>query len=239
LIIASTDGIGNLSNLASSWDLGHNTTGENVKILVVSDNIVDQLYSPGVGEYFRGIELVLGCGDLPYEYLEFLVSSFNVPLLYIPGNHDPAYNQYNPSARADGCENIDRRVVKIKGLTIAGLGGSHRYQPGRANQYSQSRMYLRVISLLPVLFRQRLLSGRKPDIIIAHSPPGGIHADDDLPHVGFSAFLTLMRIARPRYFFHGHTLTYRSNLEPCITKFEQTTVINVNPYRVIEVEPHV
>ncbi|KAF0108325.1 MAG: metallophosphoesterase [Anaerolineaceae bacterium] len=210
-----------------------------MKILAVSDTVVDKLYSPRVGEYFRGVDLVLGCGDLPYEYLEFLVSSLNVPLLYVPGNHDPAYNEHNPSARAEGCENLDRRVARVKGLTVAGLGGCHRYQPGRANQYSQPEMYARAAALLPALLWQRLRSGARTDILIAHSPPRGIHDDDDLPHHGFSAFLPLLRLARPRYFLHGHTLVYKSNLEPPVTQVGPTTVVNISPYRLIEVAPHV
>ena len=33
-------------------------------------------------------DLVIGCGDLPFDYLEYLVSRLDVPLLYVPGNHD-------------------------------------------------------------------------------------------------------------------------------------------------------
>jgi uncharacterized protein len=210
-----------------------------VKILAVSDSVVDRLYSPHVGEYFHGVDLVLGCGDLPYEYLEFLVSSLNVPLLYVPGNHDPQYDERNPAARADGCENIDQRVRQIKGLIIAGLGGSIEYKPGRVNQYSQSRMLLRVASLFPALFWRRLRTGRVPDIIIAHSPPRGIHDDNDLPHQGFAAFEQLLRIAKPRYFLHGHTMVYKGNLVPSVTRFCETTVINIYPCRLIEVDAHV
>jgi Icc-related predicted phosphoesterase len=210
-----------------------------VKILAVSDAVVDRLYTPHVGEYFRDVDLVLGCGDLPYDYLEFLVSSLNVPLLYVPGNHDPQFDENNRAARADGCENLDQRIRKVKGLIIAGLGGSINYKPGRVNQYSQSRMYMRVASLFPALFWKRLCTGRVPDIIIAHSPPRGIHDDEDLPHHGFAAFELLLRIARPRYFLHGHTMVYKSNLVPPVTKVGGTMVINVYPYRLIEVDAHV
>ena len=39
--------------------------------------------------HFSEIELILGCGDLPYPYLENLLTFLNVPLFYVPGNHDP------------------------------------------------------------------------------------------------------------------------------------------------------
>jgi len=100
-----------------------------LKILAVSDVVVDRLYSAQIAEHFRDIDMILGCGDLPYEYLEFLVSVLNVPLLYVPGNHDPQYDEQNPAAQADGCDILDQRVTRVKGLNLAGLGGSIRYKP--------------------------------------------------------------------------------------------------------------
>jgi uncharacterized protein len=51
------------------------------------------------------------------------------------------------------------------------------------------------------------------DILITHSPPFGIHDDDTQAHRGLKAMNWLIRIARPRYHFHGHTHFYRRNLE--------------------------
>ena len=124
-----------------------------LKILAVSDVVVDRLYSAQIAEHFRDVDMILGCGDLPYEYLEFLVSALNVPLLYVPGNHDPQYDGKKPAARADGCDLLDQRVAWVKGLNLAGLGGSIRYKPVSPNQYTQTEMYLRVISFLPRLLR--------------------------------------------------------------------------------------
>jgi len=210
-----------------------------VKILAVSDLVLDRLYKPEIRELFRDVSLVLSCGDLPYDYLEFLVSSLNVPLLYIPGNHDPRYDEGNPSAQAEGCEILDRRVMRVKGLTIAGLGGSIRYQPDRPNQYTQAEMYLRLSALLPSLVWHRLHSGGVLDIVMAHSPPRGIHDDDDMAHTGFSAYVDFIRFFKPRFFIHGHTMVYKGNLEPPVTRVGDTTVINVYPYLIMEVEPHV
>ena len=55
----------------------------------------------------------------------------------------------------------------------------------------------------------------------------------------FLAFLDFIRVFKPHYFLHGHTLVYKSNLLPPVTQLGATTVININPYRLIEVEPHV
>jgi uncharacterized protein len=210
-----------------------------VKILAVSDVVENRLYIANVKEKFPTVELILGCGDLPYEYLEFLVSAFNVPLLYVPGNHDPHFFPSNPAARADGCENIDRQVVQVKGLSIAGLGGSIQYRPGAVNQYTQSGMWMRAAGLAPALFWSQIHSGRVLDIMIAHSPPFGIHDDDDQPHTGFKAFVRLINTFQPRYFLHGHTLANKNNLDDSHTLLKGTQVININPYRIFDVESHV
>jgi Icc-related predicted phosphoesterase len=210
-----------------------------LKILAVSDEVVERFYSAQIAELFRDIDMIVGCGDLPYEYLEFLVSVLNVPLLYVPGNHDPQYDERKRDSRADGCDLLDRRVRRVKGLNLAGLGGSIRYKPLPPNQYTQAQMYLRMLSLLPRLFRQRAQSGSGLDIMIAHSPPRGIHDDTDPAHTGFSAFRDFIRVYKPRYFLHGHTLVYKSNLSSPVTQVGATTVINVYPYRLLEVDAYV
>ena len=100
-------------------------------------------------------------------------------------------------------------------------------------------MYGRVISLLPAILWNRFRTGKVLDIILAHSPVRGIHDDSDPAHTGFSAYLDIIRVFKPRYFLHGHTLVYKGNLLPSITQVGSTTVINVYPYRVLEVEPNV
>lgn len=208
-----------------------------MKILAVSDQVDDRLYSSSVRERFPDVDLVAGCGDLPYEFLEFLVSALNVPLVYVPGNHDPKYNPANPESRVEGGFFLDQQVMFLKGLLLAGIGGSIRYVPERVNQYTQGEMYFRLWPLARRLFWQRWVRRRPLDILIAHSPPLGIHDDDDAAHMGFSAFRDFIRLFRPRYFLHGHTMYYKSNLESPVSRIGETTVINIFPYRVIEVEP--
>ena len=59
-----------------------------MKILAISDEVVDLLYSARLRQHFGGVDLVLGCGDLPFYYLEYIVTALDVPLYYVPGNHD-------------------------------------------------------------------------------------------------------------------------------------------------------
>ena len=197
--------------------------------------VVERLNSAKIAERFPGVKLVLGCGDLPYEYLEFLVTALNVPLLYIPGNHDPGYDPRNPAAHAQGCDEMDLRVKRVNGLNIVGLGGSMKYRPCCENQYTQMQMYFRIMRLLPTLAWNTTRKGAI-DIVIAHSPPRHIHDDDDPAHTGFNSYREFIRVFKPRYFLHGHTLAYKNNIEPPETILGATKILNVNPYRIIEVE---
>ena len=114
-----------------------------MKILAVSDEVVERLYSLCASGHFSEIELILGCGDLPYPYLENLLTFLNISLFYVPGNHDPNFNPDNTLAYVEGGSNLDLKVVRFKKFLIGGLGGSIRYRPNAANQYSQSDAYFR------------------------------------------------------------------------------------------------
>jgi predicted phosphodiesterase len=111
-----------------------------LKILAVSDMVVYRLYSAKVAERFAGVEMILGCGDLPYEYLEFLVSAMNIPLLYVPGNHEPTHADTTRNAQVEGGSFLDLRVKRVKDLNTAGICGNVRYRPNCANQYNQAEM---------------------------------------------------------------------------------------------------
>lgn len=206
-----------------------------MKILAVSDQVVERTYSLTGQGHFKGVEMILGCGDLPYSYLEYLVSMLNVPMYYVPGNHDPAFNPKFANSRAEGGCNLDLKHAHSKGLLLAGFGGSVRYRPDGVNQYTQREAYLRAFRLLPGLLWNRIHYGRTLDILIAHSPAQGIHDDDTIAHHGLRAINWLLRLARPRYYFHGHTHFYRQNLEPSITQLGPTTIMNIYPYKLIEI----
>jgi len=206
-----------------------------VKILAVSDEVVERLYSLSSNGHFDDIELIIGCGDLPYPYLETIVTFLNVPLLYVPGNHDPNYSQEDPKAHVEGGSDLDLKLVRIKTFLIGGLGGCVQYRPDGTNQYTQTDAYLRAFRMIPRLLLNRMNYGRAMDILITHSPPFGIHDDDTQAHTGLKAINWLIRFAKPRYHFHGHTHFYRRNLEESESTHKGTKIINVHPYKVIDV----
>ena len=206
------------------------------KILAVSDQVVERIYTLAVNGHFKDIDLILGCGDLPYTYLEYLLSVLNVPLYYVPGNHDPEYNLNHSLSYAEGGSNLDLKTASAKGLLLAGLGGSIRYRPDGVNQYTQRQAYFRAYTLLVRLLGNQARYGRKLDILITHSPPFAIHDDDSYAHQGLKALNFLIRVIRPRYLLHGHTHFYRNNLEDPVTQIGPTTVMNIFPYKVIEID---
>jgi Icc-related predicted phosphoesterase len=200
-----------------------------MKILALSDQVVEPLYGPLLRERYPKIDLILGCGDLPAEYLEYVVSQYNVPLLYVPGNHDP------DNYRVPGGQDIDGHAAHVKGLLVAGLGGSRRYKSDGRHQYTEAEMHLRLIPLLPRLVVRRLRRGHGADIFVTHAPPLGVHDAPDLPHIGFQAFAWLIRAFHPRLMVHGHVHVW-SVTTATDTVLDGTRVLNVYPARMIELE---
>ncbi|MGD8850368.1 MAG: metallophosphoesterase family protein [Anaerolineales bacterium] len=201
--------------------------GNSTKILALSDETVPYVYSPSVKHHFGEVDLIVGCGDLPVAYLEFVVSMLNKPLFYVPGNHDP--NNYD----VPGGQSVDGLFARHDQLLLAGAGGSIRYKPEGRHQYTQRQMYQRVIAMLPRMVLHRVLHGRGIDIFVSHASPHGIQDASDPAHVGFSAFHAVIQLARPRYLLHGHTHIQR-NLEQSKTRVADTLVVNVYPQRVID-----
>jgi calcineurin-like phosphoesterase family protein len=208
-------------------------------ILAVADEIDETLYG---GKLLRlRPDLVVSCGDLPFEYLEHLVSRLDVPLLYVPGNHDPNLQAADPTwttLRPDrpapgpeGCINADGRIIDAAGLRVAGLGGSIRYKPG-ANQYTQAQMRWRALSL-EVRIRLKRRRARKLDVLLTHAPPFGWGPGEDAAHVGFAAFTRIVQDLSPRLLIHGHVHPFGRAQAP--GRLGATQIVNAVPSRLVEI----
>jgi uncharacterized protein len=180
---------------------------------------------------YHDVELVVSCGDMPAAYLDFITSILNVPLFYVRGNHDGHYYERPP-----GGEDLHNRLVKFNGLTFFGLEGSIRYNNSPI-QYTETDMLRTVIGAAPILRYRRWRYGVGVDILVTHSPAYRIHDQTDLPHTGFKSLLRFMEWYHPRYMLHGHVHTYdrRNTVE---TDFQSTHIMNINPFTLIDVEPH-
>jgi Icc-related predicted phosphoesterase len=207
-----------------------------MKVLSLSDYLISFIYSPQVRIRFKDVDLILGCGDLAYYYLEYVYNALDVPLCFVRGNHDKIieYGTGGQRTYPHGGIDLHRRTYHHNGLILAGVEGSLRYRFGRF-QYTQSEMWAHVLSLVPMFLLNRLIYGRAVDVIITHSPPAGIHDQSDLPHQGIKAFRWLIDVFQPRYFFHGHVHILRPD-----TVYETivgtTHVINTYGFRETMIE---
>ncbi len=219
-----------------------------MKILCVSDHIDPLVYSNSIKERFGDVKLVIGAGDLDLDYYGFIVSSLNVPLCFVFGNHNlkkiqdyrkeyrtnPAWDSPYSLPQTYGSTYVGGKVVKVKHLLIAGLGGSMKYNAG-PNQFSNTGMMLYSLRILPRLLFNRIVYGRFLDILVTHAPPEGIHDRDDPCHRGFRFFRTFIRLFKPRYLVHGHVHLYDLNASR-ETLVDSTRVVNAYDHHVIEIE---
>ncbi len=165
-----------------------------MRILVVADEESKALWDFYDRSRTEGVDLIISCGDLHPDYLQFLVTMVNCPLLYVRGNHDTKYDRNPPL----GCIDIDDKVYDFHGLRILGLGGSMRYKPG-PDMYTEEEMRARIRKA----GRQILLMNGF-DLLVTHAPAKGYGDQEDLPHQGFECFNALINRVKPRYMVHGH-----------------------------------
>ena len=196
-----------------------------MKILLVSDEEDRFLWDYYTPERLKGIDLILSAGDLKAEYLSFLVTMANRPLLYVPGNHDGGYAQRPP----EGCQCVDGKLVTVGGLRILGLGGSALYNGG-PHQYTEKQMRRRIDRL-----RLKLALAGGVDIVLTHAPVQGFGDEDNMTHRGFEAFLPLLDKYKPRYLVHGHIHQRYGVNRPRCYQYNETTIVNATGRYILEI----
>lgn len=204
-----------------------------VRVLAVADEVVHH-FGPRT---WRELEpdVVLSAGDLPWDYLESLADATGVPLVFVPGNHDPqlpsrrpAWRQPDPPpAPPRGATCADARIVEVAGLRIAGLGGCVRYRSG-PHQYTQQEHRQRSRPLLRH-------SGDPVDVLLTHAPPLGLGDEADPAHQGVECLHDVLEQLRPSWHLHGHIHPYGRPRPDRVVG--PTTLRNVVPWSVLEVEP--
>ncbi|MBE5941857.1 MAG: metallophosphoesterase [Lachnospiraceae bacterium] len=188
-----------------------------MKILVLSDEESKYYWDYFEKSKLEDLDLIISCGDLKPEYLSFLATFAKVPILYVHGNHDGKYKKTPP----DGCICIEDTIYVYNGIRIMGLGGSMHYN-GSGFQYTESDMRFRVFKMLG-----KILWHRGIDILVTHSPAYQFNDAEDIPHMGFKVFRTILDKLKPKYFLHGHVhLSYKWNQQRECKYNEHTTVIN-------------
>ena len=230
-----------------------------MKILAVADTRDRLLYEHYRAERWapEGVELIVSCGDLEPDYLDFLVSVFNVPCFYVRGNHDTGYGQ-TPTG---GGVNLHERLERFKGVRFFGLEGSPWYNGGPA-QYTERQM-----RWMAFWAGWTIRQAGGVDVLVTHAaprtcplpergclcvhPPAGTppaklgqtcYADATRPcwdmadpaHRGFDVLRRLVLKHQPRLLLHGHThLGYGAR--PRELALGRTRVIDVYGHVVLDV----
>ena len=193
-----------------------------MNILAVSDIEDKYIWEYFDKEKFKDIDLIISCGDLKAQYLEFLVTMIPAPLLYVHGNHDENYEKKAP----EGCTNIDGGVYTLKnGIKIFGLGGSMKYRPDSLHQYTEAEMKRRIAKS-----KRAIKKAGGIDIFVSHAPAYKIGDGEDPAHIGFQCFVDLMDEYSPKYFLHGHQHQSYNRRTPRKHQYNGTEIINVGPY---------
>jgi Icc-related predicted phosphoesterase len=206
-----------------------------LRILAVTDEVDQRIYSPTVKDRMGDVDLVLGCGDLPASYLEFLSDALMRPVYYVLGNHAEELTRAGERGvpkHPEGCIDLGGKVVRDRGsgLIMAGLPGSIRYSEHEPVQYTEWQMAWMILKMAPRLLWNQVRHGRALDILVTHSPPRHVNDRDDFAHRGFKVMRRFLRWFRPRYQVHGHIHLYDRS-QPNIVRFIDTDVINVFPYQ--------
>lgn len=204
-----------------------------MNLLTVSDKESHLIYSPQIKQRFSDVDLVISCGDLSYFYLEYIISSLDIPLYFVRGNHAKQIEYSTEGERKApwGAVDLHKKVFRDphSGLILGGIEGCLRYKPG-GYQYSQAQMWAMVFQMIPALLQNKLNFGRYLDIFVSHAPPWGIHDGEDRAHQGIKAFKWLIETFQPVYHLHGHVHIYRPDIIT-ETLVGDTHVVNTYGFR--------
>lgn len=196
-----------------------------MKILVLADVESKYYWDFFSKDKFEGIDIIVSCGDLKAEYLSFLVTLTNLPVIYVMGNHDYKYEDKPP----EGCFCIEDEIFEYKGVRFLGLGGSMLYN-GRGIQFTEKEMKSRVRKM-----RRKIRKAKGFDVLVTHAPALGINDGDDLPHKGFEAFRDLLDKYSPKLFVHGHVHLNYGLKYPREDMYNSTKVVNAYERYIIEI----
>ncbi|MBP5464333.1 MAG: metallophosphoesterase [Treponema sp.] len=235
-----------------------------MRFLCVSDQIDPLIYSTSLRERYDDVDAVFCAGDLPMDYVDFIVSSLGKPTYFVFGNHDlTEFDYYKRGGRVEptagapfgdptlshshGGDYVSNKSLRVKKLSfklpdgqetpllIAGVSGSMRYNNGK-DQYTEGEMMRQLLFLMPKLVWNKLRYGRYCDVFLTHASPRHIHDKEDDCHKGFECFNWFIRKFKPALLLHGHIHLY-DLATPRTTVSDMTTVVNVYSHIVIDFNP--
>jgi Icc-related predicted phosphoesterase len=223
-----------------------------MKILAVSDEpsrSLEALIADKPGHY-KDIDVVVSCGDLSDEYLEYVVEGIKREFYFITGNHPLKVSKdylepQNFTFPAGGIKyiageaDLHGRIELFKNYILVGFGGSMWYN-GEENQFTEKEM-AKVVKAAERKIRwyrlQDKLFRRQPRevIVISHAPIAGVHDQPDRAHRGFKCFEGFIKNISPLLWLHGHIHMVNQYTNQ-ISLVGSTTVVNVFGCKVLDIK---
>lgn len=232
-----------------------------MKILAVSDvqsNGLENIVSNNP-EKLKNIDIIVSCGDLGREYLEFLVDGLNKDFYFVFGNHPLEEESKDYSSdlsdeklwesfdtftekttkRIAGSTDLHGRVEVFGGYLIAGFGGARWYNR-KENQYTEKEMTNAVRNVERKIMWHRIQDkvlgkAQKEVVVISHAPILNVHDQPDVCHRGFKCFREFIDKISPLLWLHGH-IHLENTHHSQITLVGQTTVVNAYNFKIIEID---
>lgn len=225
-----------------------------MKILAVSDKENTQLQNSILKntDLLKNIDLIISCGDLSKNYLEFLVDGIKKELLFVEGNH-PTIKQSSKSCFEKvvskvyedenyfdyGGINLHSRIHIYNDYILVGFEGSMKYN-GKSFQYSEKEMSKIVnkvsFAIKKQQFKDFIFGRKKKDIIVvSHAPVAQIHDKDDICHKGFVCFRTFIEKFNPVLWLHGH-IHYEGQTNEQISNLNDTLIVNTYGVHLIDIK---
>jgi hypothetical protein len=204
-------------------------------VLVVADMMHPFIYRDDFPKGLGDIDLVLGAGDLPGYYLEFIATRVPAPVVYVHGNHgeEKVKDYLGNLTPPGGVIDAHGKVLRIAGLIIAGWGGAPRYRAGGEGQYTGPQVRWGLRRMAPKLNLNRTRFGRALDIFLTHAPPPGPHAGQDYAHRPCHEIGAFDKRYRPRLHVHGHVHNYEGRKLEYQSE-EGVRVVNAYGYGMLE-----
>jgi Icc-related predicted phosphoesterase len=209
--------------------------GRPLRILALADEAEPALDSAETRAELMPVDLIIGCGDLPVDYLRFVTDIFNAPLAFVRGNHDvggawetgEATEVHLPAPLPDG------RPVEEAGITLVGFSGVP-WHGGSGLQVGESALWRRALG---AWLRLRLGPRRPPCLVVTHTAPRGINDGPDRVHRGSTAMRWLAARIAPPLWLHGHTTLVTRRLEARRIDQNGTTFYNCAGAVLVELLP--
>lgn len=153
-------------------------------------------------------DICLLLGDIPQNALYLIKNINQKPLFGVCGNHD----EWN-SLKNVGIMDIHCKAISFEGVTIAGLGGCHRYKNGDYPMLTHKES-VNLMKQIP-----------KADILISHDAPYNFFGKD-VAHQGLKGISKYISKNKPKLNLCGHYHdenlygVYRKCKVQCVYRFQ-------------------